>query len=611
MYVDLLEDKQWELSNRQWVVDIYQAVNPWLIEKYPIGQARRMSIIKSTQSGISTMAIVKCLHFLTNWNARAMYTLPRLADTQDFTTTRLDPILTNSEYLKSKLGSPNSMHAKKIGNSYIYIAEMSVEARMLPIDSLYVDEVDLSNMDNISTVINRMDASRWKLSTFLSTPTIANFGIHSLYQDSDMREWLVKCPSCNTEQPLEWDNNLRITGPANKPTKVFFGCMSCNTELTEEVISQGRWVPSRPDASSDHIGFHVSQMMTTPADVLYKIFRDPQTKLVEFYRKRLGMPYEVGGGSLERDDILVACFDEPYEPEPAWDGRSTYYLGADQGNEIQVVVCKIEKDSRRKKVVHVEMIPMAKGFSRLEQLMNVYHVRRGVGDANPNRHGMVALMEKFPGRFLVADYAEQRETWKARKSNGKNHLTNVAINRTSGLDGLMESIREGEWSFPGTPPRLPVETELLIDQVTAVKRDQEMRRTQSGEVQVAVWRKLRADHLAHSMLYMKTAIDIDKGKTSRVAVVNLEDDNVMPEVAEAPALDTDILVGITALLAEVPKEQLGKYLEKHAEGEQYDLPFPLSYKLGLAIEKYRHDDILAVMGQLLVVRKGGRKPLTL
>lgn len=599
--IDLLDGKSWEISTRMWMPEIYQVVNPYEIENSPVGIARRMSVIKPTQVGLSTMAMVRMLHFACNWPVRIMYTLPRQMDTIDFTSTRLDPMIQASQYLKSKLGLPDSTHAKRIGDSFIYIAEMSVETRSIPIDMLLVDEIDLSDQSNVSTAVNRLDASRWKLNYFFSTPTIPGYGIHGIYQNSDMREWLVTCPSCSHEQELDWDKNLAVLGPRNNPTRVFYKCASCGNELTSERIQAGRWVSQRPELSSTHIGFHITQMMTHSATDLYARFIDPQTKLIEFYRKSLGMPYEMGGGSLTRDDILATCFDENYEPEPAWDGRSTYYLGADQGNEIQVLVAKMEPGSRRKKIVHIELIPMESGFDRLAQLIQIFHVRKAVIDGNPNRHSAKSLTTTFPGRAIVADYSEQRETWKSRKDGEVTYVNGVAINRTTGFDAMIKSVKDGEWALPGRPPSLEPDVELFIDHATAIKRDLETRRTASGETQVAVFRKLRADHLAHSLLYLGIAIELDRGRGMKIAVIGpkSDTDHNSGEENEDSAEKEARRARLVSILAEVPASQLVEYME-NIKNTDYTPPFPLSYKLTRAEEGgFGHLEILLTIPSVI------------
>lgn len=593
LYLNLLHGRKWDVAGRLWAPDMYAAVNPWIIERYPVGEARRLVIQKATQVGISTTALTKMFHFTTNWPVRIFYTLPRQQDVLDFVTTRIDPMIAQSPYLRSLLHKPDSAHAKGLGDSYLFFMELSVEPRMMPADALYVDEYDLSDPDFASTAVNRLDASNWKLQMFLSTPTVPNYGINGMWSISDMREWLVKCPQCNHEQPLDWEINLRYLGPANNPTKVYYGCAKCDRELTISHIQTGRWVAKAPERSYDTIGFHVHQMLTHPAWELYNIYRDPQTRLVEFYRKRLGKPYEIGGGSLERDDILASCFDELYDFEPGYDGQSTYYLGADQGNEIQVLVAKLLPNSQQFKIVHIEIVPISKGFDRISQLIKLYHVRKAVIDANPNRHEAIRQVRRFPGKVLIADYIEQKEIYTPKRGLKEfpKILTTVTINRTGGFDALMDTIKRGQWQLPGTPPDLHPDTELLIDHVTALKRDIQTRRTQSGEVEAAVWVKLRAEHLAHAWLYLKTAADIDRSRGARIAVIGVTTSDTKETPAPTDQPDSQTIKAILSLLAEVPAEQISQFLAD----ENNELPFPLSYKLGKAKKEFELDDILWVM----------------
>ncbi len=520
-YVDLLENRQWTLTNRRWSIEPYSRLNPAVLEKNPIGEARRMVITKSTQAGISTMAIVKALHFLCYWDVRIGYMLPRLKDISDFTTTRMNPTLAASDYLRGKAHPfPDSISTKHIANSYLFMMEGSVEPRSMPMDALYLDEVDLCNPDHVGTAINRLDASSWKLITYLSTPTVPNTGIDAAFQTSDMREWVIQCPHCGHNQIMDWDQHLRLKGPASAPEKVWFVCEKCEGEMRLEDMDNGQWVAQVPSMSSEMIGYHVSQIYTTPAERLYREYRDPQQTIAEFYRKRLGRPYTMAGGSLDRNDFLINCFEEPYQPEPFYDGQSTYFMGVDQGNQLQLAVAKLPKGSNRPKVVWSEIVPFEKGFDRVGELMKIFRIKRAVIDGDPNRHPVKKLQGEFPGRILMADYIEnQIERYVVKKDDRGKVEVHITINRTEMFDDLVDGIRDGYFALPGTPPALPPMTELVIDQMIAIKRDIEKRKTPSGEKEVGVWRKLRADHLAHAMGYLKTAIESTQKRRFRTAKI--------------------------------------------------------------------------------------------
>jgi hypothetical protein len=597
-HVDLLDGKSWSINDRKWIIEPYAALNPAVIEKGPLGKARRVVIEKSTQAGISTLSLAKALHFMAYWSVRVMYMLPRQKDLSDFSATRFDPIIKNSPFLKSIKGNPDSVYTKKIGNSYMFFLEGSVEPRSMPADSLFLDEYDLCNPIHAATAINRLDASPWKMVTYLSTPTLPAAGIDALYHASDMRRWVVPCPHCGAKQQLDWDLNLRVIGSQVSPEKVYYACVKCEKEITLQNIQEGAWVAEKPALSGDMIGYHISQMMTTTAWDLYKLFRDPDTRLAEFYRKRLGKPYTLTGGSIERDDFYVNCFDEEYDMDSVYDGESTYYMAVDQGNQLQVIVGKIEKNRRRKKIVHIELIPFDVGFKRVAQLIQVYHVKRCLIDGEPNRHPVRDLQIQFPSRVLLTDYIEtQKVQYRALKDGKQKILSRVYINRTMGFDALADAIKRGEFLLPGTPSRIHPMVDLLIDHCTAIRRDIEKRRTSGGEVEVAVWRNLRADHFAHCMLYLNIAVEVDNGNNFKVKQIGASAGDAEDEVSAAQTPDQEMIINITILLAEVPHAQLKEFMA--AKGAAYEIPFPLSYKLAKACNKFDDTDIMFVINSIL------------
>lgn len=605
-YLLLQHRRPWE--HRPWLIDPYNSVNPYLIEKSPVGIARRMVVIKSTQCGLSTLALVRMFHFADYWPISSIYMLPRQPDVIDFVSTRVDDMVANSPRLTTLLTKPDSTHAKKLGNSYLFFTEATVEPRMIPADVVFADEVDLCDPTHLATARNRMDASGWKLEFFFSTPTVTNYGIHGIYLNSDQNRWCFKCPECSTWQTMEWNKNLRVIGAANNPDRVYYGCERCDREITPELISSGQWIPEKPVRSHALVGYHISQMMYYPAPVLYDIFRDPQTTMLEFYRKRLGMPYELGAGSLEREDILVSCFDEPYDPEDGWDKKSHYYMGIDQGNELQILIAKIEENTKRPKIVHIELVPFDVGFRRVTQLMRIYHIRRAIGDANPNRHNMNDLCRQFPGKFLLADYSENikaryQVTYTHRSSNYR-IPSGIILHRTQGFDHVFERVRSGYWHFPGEPPRLQPTVELLIDHITALRRDVEPRKTSAGEVLFGVYRAIRADHLAHAMNYLQAAIDIDQERAGTVRVAEATPPAYQePEQLPGEDIPKEIRDRLLSWLGEVPKDQLQEllsYENRYPEIKQETLPFPLSYKYQCCLnDGFTPEQILAVVPYVL------------
>ena len=76
-YIDLLENRQWTLEEPQMVSRALWHAQPLQDREKSDRRTPPMAITKSTQAGISTMAIVKALHFMSYWDVRIGYMLPR------------------------------------------------------------------------------------------------------------------------------------------------------------------------------------------------------------------------------------------------------------------------------------------------------------------------------------------------------------------------------------------------------------------------------------------------------------------------------------------------------------------------------------------------------
>ncbi len=106
----------------------------------------------------------------------------------------------------------------------------------------------------------------------ISTLTYHGRGIDARFQESDQREWHVRCVACGEWQPMtihqvviEWDELERPTAwHGMREGRAFVACRKCGRELDR--LARGRWVaayPERPIA-----GFHLSKLFSATADLL-------------------------------------------------------------------------------------------------------------------------------------------------------------------------------------------------------------------------------------------------------------------------------------------------------------------------------------------------------
>ena len=482
---------KWKFDDRAWQVAIFDDLSPHTV------------VIKPTQIGMSTISLCRFLHFAAMHRARLMYTLPRQDDVNDFVNSRFDEVIRESPNLLKLVGQIDNVRLKMFGQSFLHFMESSVTPRMLDVDYLVNDEVDLSNQDYLEQYVSRLDASEYGHHHRLSTPTLHNFGIHMYYERSDKKQWMVKCPRCSYEFWMDWDSNVR-----HKNGETWYVCAKCDRQLDREVIQSGRWVATGP-ANAMYSGYAVSQLMTTyisPA----RLYEESKVMTPRnFFNLRLGQPYTPTLGSLNKSEIYEKCFDSGHNRESSGSG---YFLGADQGNEIHVAVGK-HGENGELQIVHLEVIPFEEGFERLESLIEKYRVKKAVIDGLPNKHSAHQLASRYHNRVLCAFYTNVDIIYRQDKSEPK-----VNISKTDSYDQLQSMISEGKLQFYGNKNIVDIKTRDVITHLSNMRRDESVQKTVvGGERTVIYWTNTGPDHYADAINYLQIAADMGGSAGFRVS----------------------------------------------------------------------------------------------
>jgi len=488
-YITLPSKVKWEY--RPWLPAIYDTLNPYKIQNGE-DRSRKTTIIKSTQSGLTTAGLVKAMHMMTEFNLNIAYSLPRDQDVIDLVRAKLNPIITYSPYLQSRKGSVDAVKMKQIGSAFMYMMAMTTEPRMLSADVVMNDEVDLSNPDHVATMQNRMDDSDWKLTLNYSTPTIKGYGVDALYTKSCQYEWMVKCPRCGHQQVLDWKKNMRITGMKLNPDTANYICHRCEGPMTTQDFLSGEWVAQIPDLVNFHKGYHINQMMFYDPMELYLNSVDPNATVQEFYRKRIGIPYSSGNTDVNYDWLMDNAVHEGGIDE----GR--LYIGIDQANTISLVIVAVKGDDIE--VVYADEIE-EDGFEELERILKQRKFSGGVLDADPNRNTATQIAKKSKGMLKLADYHTRiKGLFKVTKDVEKG-VEHVTIRRSQAFDLVMEMIKKGEIFISSEDGELPEWATLLFTHIGNMRRDVEETTTPLGVDQKVTWRHVGPDHLAHALLY--------------------------------------------------------------------------------------------------------------
>lgn len=503
-YVNLPTGAKWQ--HRKWAEAIYNAGNPFLVKRGL--SAKKVSTIKSTQSGLTTAGIVKLLHAMTEYKLSIAYTLPRLQDVQDIDKSKLGPIIRNSPYIRDKIGNVDTTTNKEIGGAFLYLMHLTTEPRMLSADFVINDEIDLSDPNNLAVVPNRMDASDWKISLNYSTPTVAGYGIDALYKNSSQHEWLVPCPHCGKWEQLDWKKNIRVKGYKYKPDSVAYICSRCEKDLPlKHIQGAGEWVAQNRKMIDYHLGYHVSQMMIYSANDMWGFFIDPESSLQEFYRKRLGIPFTSKDTSLS-EEWLKNNIPKDYNLP---DGK--YFLGVDQKNIISLVV------TRRKGNI-IEIVDAWEDDGEFEEVVQrawkKYPIAGTVIDADPNRNTASKLAKS------------RKITWIADYHHSVKNLYTVSnefmltILRSQAFDDLFERLGQQEIFFGHSGGPLPNIIKVLFKHLSNMKRDVEEKRTLRGDTEQKVfWRSIGSDDLSHALLYSVSASELVMNKSAKDVRVSI------------------------------------------------------------------------------------------
>jgi len=490
-YVALPKGELWNFDDRKWQVDILDDLHPSIVGRKP------------TQVGFTTISTCKFLWFLSQYKSRGMMTFPRRDDVTDFVAATLNPIIEGSEYLTTRLGRSDTMRMKRIGESFLHIMEASVTPRMLPVDILVNDEVDLSDPENLKQFVARLDVSQYKYHYRFSTPTVSGYGIDAEYERSDMREWLVTCSKCNYEQFLDWE--LNVARPDGKDP--YYMCSGCHEKLAFDDITNGFWVPT--GIESDVHGYQVSHMMMPISRPLELLIRDERTMdRKTFYNLRLGKPWRPIGGSMPATLFMDNSFTENYPMETHRSRGYRYYIGADQGNDVHVVVGRVPDGSDRIEIVYAEHIsPQTSGdqFERLAAIIRMFDANFALCDGNPNRATVINMAKEFHGKMGIADIGSYNYPYKWHGFSGS-AAYRMNCSRTDMLDGLRDDIGNGRIKIWGQWANRSRVVDQVVKQCGNLKRDTSVQKMRGGgEKVVGVWRSTGADHFAFALSLLRIA----------------------------------------------------------------------------------------------------------
>jgi DNA-directed RNA polymerase subunit RPC12/RpoP len=528
--VQLPKGLSWQFEDRPWQVQIIEDRSKYIVVRKP------------TQVGLSTVFLGKMLYFADTNQVRCMYTLPRGDDVSDMVHSRLQEVITESPYVRERMGDIDNVRMKRFGKSWIHFSEMSVPPRMMDVDWMVNDEVDLSNQEHLEQAASRMDASAFGYRHQISTPSIEGYGIDALFKLSDQKHWVISCAYCSHEQILSWEDNV-VNDEKNGTRYV---CAKCTNNLYPDDIRDGRWV-SMGNENSTLSGYQISHLMI-PYINPQKLWIESKTMTPKnFYNFRLGLPYVPSAASLTKESVYSATLTESYQREQFSIDSSKYILGADQGNTITYSIGKIT-DNGSIKIVCLGEISMDSGFDELSKIAARFNIRFGVVDALPNHHSALKLAQQSGGRLSIAYFTNITDTYRMLDAE------KININKTDAYDALVMAINNHKIKFYYNGANPDYWVDRAVTHITNMRRDTVQTMGQFGVKTVKnLWKNIGPDHFADAILYMYVAAEIAIGQNNSLLAIDLSDPSLVSGFAEDYSIYNDEFISIrqeAELLAE-------------------------------------------------------------
>lgn len=437
----ILENKL-EVAPGPWKIEGHEYQQGWLEENHP-----RQCYIKGAQIGATETLVLETLHghIFNRYNQGSMYLFPTTRDVSDFSKARFDPLIQLNPFIGMHVKAAgekgtDAQNIKKIGRGMLYLRgakstrniggakKSSTALKSAPVDRVVFDELDEMEPKMIELAKHRVMHSEVQEFRYLGTPTIPDYGIDRMYQNSDQRAWFLECPKCGKETclDLEFPNSLhrRVDG------SVYRACIHCRGELHP---SKGRWVAQYPSRSKELVGWWISQLNSVyvdPAYILDMYENPPDGDLAEVMNSHLGRAYLPAENRLTQQEVFACCGSDAEKMNT----DNPTCMGVDVGRELHVVIA----ERRNRQTLEVVRVQRVDHFNDLHDLAKRFNTKCAVVDLYPETRKVREWQKQEHFQIFGCQYVDSKSSVWAWNELDRT----VKVNRTEVCDATHHLIAE-------------------------------------------------------------------------------------------------------------------------------------------------------------------------
>lgn len=474
-------------------------------------------VIKCAQVGLSEICARWTLAAAaTQDNFTAIYTFPTTNDAEKFCKTRIDPCVQASPALAESINKAlDNSEIKQFGkNSFIYFRGTLSETAALsvPADAIIHDEVDKSNLTQMSVYVSRLQHRPTKMRKLFSTPTVNKYGISKEAETAKRHRQVLRCSHCNYQFLPDYFNNVVIPGYDKDKREITKAnlkdirwqearllCPHCGKVPDPDAVFR-QWVVENPNDDYPANAWYVTpfsapNVISAPYLVKNSTEYD---KFSEFMNQALGLTAEDAEDSITVEDLEKALLQADLRDS------STHLMGCDMGLLCHITIGRVASNGELL-VVHREVVPYTRFEERRRQLCGEYKVSISVHDSqpyvdlidritkhDPNAYGSIFTTGTPSVMFSIMEQDEDAQ-------EGKMSMRRVKITRTMLFDNLMAELKAGMIKVQADDKQ----DDLWKSQMRSLKRVGKFDRM--GEL-VYSWEKTDGhDHFHFSLAYLSLA----------------------------------------------------------------------------------------------------------
>lgn len=483
-----------EFTKRKFLRAIYNDLSPYQV------------ILKAPQVGMTVCNTLKAFYIADRFKRQIIYTLPTQSDVEGMVGGSFNRIIAQNPILMDLVKDHDTVEQKQVGQAMIFYRGTwsAKQAMMVPSGLNIHDEVDASNPQVITQYENRLQAQedggwRW----YFSHPSLAGHGVDIYWQQSDKKEWFIRCPHCTHEQYLEWPENIDME-------KEIYICSLCKKELPDEVRINGVW---RKTTEGEFSGYHISQLMlyNKSAKDILKAYRDPMKDKQYFYNFVLGLPFVASDDRIEPSIVLKNCVDVVNEQ------LGINIIGADTGHGIHYVV--MNKDGVFFYDHETEITATKDPYDAIRTHLKRWLRSRAVFDQGGDLIGVRKLQAEFPGRVFLCFYVKDKKTTEPYEWGTGDKYGEVHVQRNRMMTLIVEQMRDiGRFRLNGTKDEWAefashfgniYREKILVKEV----KDKDDKSLYGNEY---VWKRNGADHFCHALLYAIVGLQKYGGEMAKI-----------------------------------------------------------------------------------------------